>query len=409
MGGVAGRLITHNAKLYDSGVDAGVRLFARRTLEAALSAASGMHSMSIATNRYAVGLMSQAADIGLAQDLSCDAGAPVPGSILGLALAGDDAAILAIPTEAVKAKTAKSTRKAKAVDPDSAEKKRKAAEAAARSVAVVSDVQASPEVRDGLRRAIADATEGMPDRIDPSQKQVWFEAQGREVLVTPVVSLKVVGELSLALLTDDKLGARPRRIDLPVGGANPQNVGYVAGRTNRSSRRGAIPLLYVACPRGLATNLSRLRARVMASGGLRALMDVDVETWNGLRARADGGYDLAIHLAADAEDAAELVSAFMSHAKDLRASGTWPEEAMADVAGREGADVGALRLVGAVEGVPDVEALSGRLATLMCHVAARRAAAVQPKGERPPSGPPGARIHDALRTAFAEGIRACLG
>lgn len=147
-----------------------------------------------------------------------------------------------------------------------------------------------------LRRRLQTATDTTPQMLSSDHAVVYFEAGEREVLITPVMPVRVLRSINSALA--ERMGiiekngkrwvGRPRKelaMRVPQGGAQPQNVGHYVnaepkvlldGRVqNAGSRRGGYYALTVRAPSGRREAWQRDFARVLASARLGAICRIE--------------------------------------------------------------------------------------------------------------------------------------
>jgi hypothetical protein len=134
-----------------------------------------------------------------------------------------------------------------------------------------------------------------PAQLSADHAVVYFEAGGEEVLITPVMPVRVLRTINSRLARRSlrekdgriQIGQPPTRLALrvPQGGAQPQNVAHYVnagpkvlpdGRVQTTgSRRGGYFALRVRAPMGQRTASQRDLAQVIASGKLATICHVD--------------------------------------------------------------------------------------------------------------------------------------
>ncbi|MBF0261459.1 MAG: hypothetical protein HQL97_06490 [Magnetococcales bacterium] len=276
-GRLAAIVATHHPKLGHTKIDAGQFVRCLKTVRRDPEFTDGLCSLAI-ESPYGLGATPGGAEVGISMALACDLGLPEPASALGN-LAADQ------PLAGVEAK-----------------------------------------VWSPLRDALGGLRDRAPAHVTQFEKLLFFETSAEESLLTPLLSLKWVHELNRRLQERDaryfqakKAGEEPtaRRVPRlygPVGGANPQNVGYVVNKNSRNTRRGAIPMLAVRCPEDRRTDLQRALARVGATRSFARVVVDQPQTREELRAygrRAAMKLELATHRDAEARHAREIAGLFV--------------------------------------------------------------------------------------------------
>lgn len=182
-----------------------------------------------------------------------------------------------------------------------------------------------------LIQEVAKIAPRIPDVIDGSMKQVYFEAGDQAVLVTPVYPVKFTTELNSRLRRlateiraeaddPDNTGIRrrsPRRVGQPVGGANPQNAGYLVSKGSESTRRYAIPILVFTPPSDSSSDATRLLRRLIARGSFAKMGVIDDADLALYGRRSAFASDLSSHRNAETGHASEIVDAFLAPLVDL--------------------------------------------------------------------------------------------
>ncbi|WP_130470803.1 hypothetical protein [Candidatus Magnetaquicoccus inordinatus] len=272
-------LATHHPKLGHSKVDNSQSVLCMQTAARDRKLKIGICSRTL-ESRYGFGALPGGAEIALSMALACDLGWEDPMSVVALLAAG----------------------------------------------------QAAPPGMDaatwsGLQAAFAQLSDRAPATVSQYERLVFFEGIDEEILLTPLPSLKWVQELNRRLRERDERfkkaepHAAQRRIArnmLPVGGANPQNVGYVVNKMTRNTRRGAIPVLSVTPPVDRRSTLQRLLARIgyFRSYARVAVVDRASLLFYGRRALLQ--IDLATHRRAEEAHAVEIAEMFLALGCDLQ-------------------------------------------------------------------------------------------
>ncbi|MBY0430495.1 MAG: hypothetical protein K2Q10_04805, partial [Rhodospirillales bacterium] len=174
-----------------------------------------------------------------------------------------------------------------------------------------------------LHKAFNDLRDHAPDTITQYERLVFFEGQDDEVLLTPIVSLKMVHEMNHRLkerrdhffqarMAGEKSAVRLLdKVTFPIGGANPQNVGYVVNKGTRNTRHGRLPVLTVTCPEDRRSQIQR---RFATMGGARSYLrvaSVDKTQLGEYGRRAAIQIGLATHRQAEARQAQEIARQFI--------------------------------------------------------------------------------------------------
>lgn len=270
-------IATHHPKLGHTKIDSSQFVRALKTVHHDPGFTAGLCSLSI-DSPFGLGATPGGAEVGISMALACDLGLPEPASALGK-LATDQ------PLTGVETR------------------------------------HFQP-----LRDALTALKDRAPSSVTQFEKLFFFETREEEVLLTPLLSLKWVHEINRRLQERDarffqekKAGEEPsaRRVPRlygPVGGANPQNVGYVVNKNSRNTRRGAIPMLAVRCPEDRRGDLQRALARLGATRSFARVVLDQAEMRAELLAygrRAALQLELATHRDAEARHALEIARMFV--------------------------------------------------------------------------------------------------
>jgi len=156
----------------------------------------------------------------------------------------------------------------------------------------------SPKTADTLCQATAILDAQAPSEPLADQPTLFFEADGSEVVVTPLVSVRVLQQINARLA--DAGGSVQGRLALPItqGGANPQNVAHYVNSSprregeilvNRNTRRGHYNALRVRCPGGARSRPERDLARVVATRSLASACQIAREAAQAYRSRSVTG------------------------------------------------------------------------------------------------------------------------
>jgi hypothetical protein len=196
-----------------------------------------------------------------------------------------------------------------------------------------------------LREKLLATEDKAPAQFTVDHPVLYFEADGQEVLVTPVMPVRVLRSINSRLAQrsivekngNAWVGRPPVRLAMliPQGGANPQTVAHYVnsspkilpnGRIQTSgSRRGGYYALRALPPSGQRPVWRRDLSRVIASGRLATIGRVDVKAAKlyGSRSRTHillPGLSARLATLRDAEDrhAQELAAAFSAPLFALR-------------------------------------------------------------------------------------------
>jgi hypothetical protein len=194
----------------------------------------------------------------------------------------------------------------------------------------------SPSVWDGLSTTVKALPDMASDEVMQSERLVFFEVDAGDILLTPVPSLKLVHEMNRRLgereaaraladaaPRDDKASSRParriRRGTWPVGGAKPQNAGYVVNSSRyRNTRYGGTPFLVVPYPVDKRTPLQKMLARIGALQSYSRTVWLPPQLLLAFGHRAAISIDLATHRDAERESAIALARVWVSQRNDLQ-------------------------------------------------------------------------------------------
>ena len=373
--GVRAALVTHHHKIPFTSVNATLGLLDTWAIDRAgsNSLVPGITSAAIHSDSP-LGLSFAGQDIAIAQDLCCEIRLPGhahPVSLLELARRGDADSLASFGL--------------------------------------------TPEEIAALISAVTDVRSQAPGSVDSGMKQVYFEAGADAVLVTPVYPIKFAAELNSRLRqrdadrkkTDKEASGRKlriRRIMQPVGGANPQNVGYLVAKTSDSTVRGTIPLLAFTPPADRAGENTRLLRKIIALGAYGKAIPLDTESLALYGRRAALANNLAIHRDAEADHAADIAQEFLTPLSALRPiiaaldTGVWKDPAWSRI------DPAERRLLD-----PRLGILDARLAARACAARVRDRIARQMNRARVEAGQKfslPARSFAALEDAFISEIAA---
>ncbi|MBF0153978.1 MAG: hypothetical protein HQL64_09595 [Magnetococcales bacterium] len=181
----------------------------------------------------------------------------------------------------------------------------------------------------GLSHAFAALRDRAPDGVTQYERLVFFETETTEYLITPILSLKWIHALNHRLgeknarpsQEREASGNKTRKVPrgtLPVGGGQPQNVGYIVNKNTRNTRRGSIPVLMVRCPADHRTDLQRVFSRLGGGRSYLRVASIDREELLAYGRRAAMQVDLATHRQAEQRHARELADMFVALGEQLR-------------------------------------------------------------------------------------------
>ncbi|MEO5364539.1 MAG: hypothetical protein H7838_13075 [Magnetococcus sp. DMHC-8] len=271
---------THHPKLGHTRVDISQAVLCLKTTRRDPSLTVGICSQTIDTP-YGLGALPGGKEVAVSMALACDLGQDRPASVLGGLLEGRNVAQL---DEAVWTR---------------------------------------------LKTAFDQLQDRAPATLTRFERLVFFEGDDEEILLTPIVSLKLVHELNRRLhernerhQTEQTAEATPptrriRQITLPIGGKFPHNAGYIVNKTTRNTRHGGIPLLVVACPEDNRSDPQRLLARLGASGSYLRIAEVGKEALRAYGQRAVLQIELASHRQAEERQAREIALSFVEQRQIL--------------------------------------------------------------------------------------------
>ena len=155
-----------------------------------------------------------------------------------------------------------------------------------------------------------------PDYVDDSQKQMFFETGTDSLIVTPVVSAKVLANIEFRTRRDSETGSRVRVYRPQFGGANPQNAGAALGSTTMSTRRGKVTCFRVDPPHSEAAT-AQVR-RIGATGSLDAGVRLPRKDLVDFMARSAIAIDLRTHLDAEARHARAITADYLTQLEGAR-------------------------------------------------------------------------------------------
>jgi hypothetical protein len=192
-----------------------------------------------------------------------------------------------------------------------------------------------------------------PDRVDGHLHEVYFEADGEEVLVTPLLSAKIIAELNRRLfpffdpvgdqaadlepsvdaeflpvssVADSQAGGAGARKNLwrfrhklLTGGTKPQNAGYAAHKNWNGALFGAIANFSVLPPRRNDTAPAVLLRKLIATGSFESLTQFSHSDLRLFFDRSRADIDLGSHRDVESAQAETLVEAYLEPARSL-----WP-------------------------------------------------------------------------------------
>ncbi len=192
-----------------------------------------------------------------------------------------------------------------------------------------------------LRAAVGGNASRHPDAVARQQTQVYFEASGDCVLVTPAYPVKFAHELNRRLQqrraayealrnarrtgtgSDGNAGRSsgtglaplpkpPSNGLFSVGGANPQNVGAIVNKNGATTWRGGVPILLVRTqPQHRQGPIAKILQKLRASGRYASVAELPEDALLTYGWRAARGIALATHRNAEAGQAGELARSFL--------------------------------------------------------------------------------------------------
>ena len=159
-----------------------------------------------------------------------------------------------------------------------------------------------------------------PSTITQYERVAYFEDQNSEILVTPLSSVKFIHEMNHRLEERRSAGKEVdkskkrslKRVILPIGGANPQNVGYIVNKMAVNTRRGGVPLLGVVCPKDHRGGPQKIMAILRGSQSYDRIAQADLESLLEFGRRSIIDIDLAVHRAAEYRQALEIARHYLS-------------------------------------------------------------------------------------------------
>lgn len=193
----------------------------------------------------------------------------------------------------------------------------------------------SSATADALCRSAATLKARAPGEPLADQPTLFFEADGEEVAITPLVSVRVLQQINARLADADRSDRARLALSITQGGANPQNVAHYVNASprregaillNRNTRRGHYNALLVRCPIDVRSRPERDLARAIATRSPASACRVEQDAARAYRSRAVTGLLLpgaAIRLAAvraaERRDASAIAQRYLAPLRAVRA------------------------------------------------------------------------------------------
>jgi hypothetical protein len=373
MGNLDKVLHTHTTDLPHKGVDS-TPIVERRTLVGKKESGPFVASTTIQGPAFRAAIDCGAQTVGAAMRLADDLGYATPGSFIDLAL---------VPTNDLHERT-----------------------------------RISSGTIEKLRNLLRATNDKAPESFSSDHAVVYFEAGDQEVLITPVMPVRVLRSINSRLVkgalreTNGRVWVAPPPIAMamlvPQGGAQPQNIGHYVnaqpkplpdGRIqNTGSRRGGYLALRVRAPTGQREGWVRDLARILATGQLGSICRVDRNQAQVYGARSRKKIvlpGLTVRLAvlrrAEVSQAQELVGDFLAPLFALRRS--LQAQKRGNRRNLERLPLEDARWLNDEASREDLEAMAGRFADYLC----RRVAELGGRNL-------GAESRDAIRKAMTRGL-----